>query len=122
MFSGEEDVEGDFEHLPGLGSAFGPAVEAGEHVAEGGVGRFDQMRLRLRLPVRFGRADPLEGEVVTGVGVGEDRADLADGGPGRGVDGGRASDAAIADMIGDDAPMPAAVRGPDYRPLPFFWT
>ncbi len=79
------------------------------------------MGLGLGLLVGFGSADPLEGEVVAGVGVGEDGADLADGGLGQGVDGGRAPDAVIAYMIGDDASMSAAVRRPDYRSLPFFW-
>ena len=96
------------------------SIEAGQHVAERGVGRFDQMRLRLGLLVRFGSADPLEGEVVAGVGVGEDGADLADGGLGQGVDGGRASDTGITHMIGDDAPVPAAICRPDHRSLPLF--
>ena len=76
--SGQEDVEGDLEHLLGLGGALGSAVEAGQHVAKRGVRRFDQMGLRLGLLMRFWRADALEGDVVAGVGIGEDGADLAD--------------------------------------------
>jgi hypothetical protein len=117
----EEDVEGDLEHLLGLGSAFGAAVEAGEHVADGGVRRLDQMGLSLGLGVGFRHAMTLESEAVTGIGVGEDGLDLANRLPGKVVDGDGTSNALVANMVGDDPAAPAAVSGPNYRPAAFFW-
>lgn len=120
--SGEEDVEGDFEHVLGLGSALGSSVEAREIVSEGGVRGLDEVGLRLRLLVRFTRPDALEGETVAGVGIGEDGADLTDGRLGQPVDGDGAVHARVTDMIGDDPPVLAAVGRPDYRAAGFFWT
>lgn len=80
------------------------------------------MGLRLCLQVRLCDANPFEGEVVARVGVGEDGADLADGRLGQGIDGDGAAHAGIADMVGDDLSVPAAISGPDYRALLFFWT
>ena len=78
------------------------------------------MGLRLGLLMRFWRADALEGDVVAGVGIGEDGADLADSSLGQGVDGDGAAHTPVAYMIGDDASVLAAIGGPDYRPLLFF--
>ncbi len=71
------------------------------------------MRLGFGLGMGFGHAVTLEGEAVAGVGVGEDGLDLADRLPGQAVDGDGAVDALVADMVGDDAPPPAAIGGPD---------
>ena len=80
------------------------------------------MRLGLGLGVGLGHAMALEGDVVAGVGIGEDGLDLADGLPGKAVDGDRALHALIADMVGDHPPTSSAIGGPNYCPALFFWT
>ena len=80
------------------------------------------MRLCLGLGVGFRHAIAFEGEAIAGVGIGEDSLDLADGLPGKAVDGDGALHALIADMVGDDTATPAAIGGPNYRPAAFFWT
>ncbi len=79
------------------------------------------MRLGLGLGVRFGHAIALEGEAIAGVGIGEDGLDLTDGLPGQAVDGHGAVHTIVADMVGDDPAAPAAIGGPHYRPVLFFW-
>lgn len=80
------------------------------------------MRLGLGLGVRFRHAMAFEGDAMAGVGVGEDGLDLADGLPGKAVDGHGALHALIADMVGDHPATPAAISGPNYCPASFFWT
>ena len=80
------------------------------------------MRLCFGLGVGFRHAMAFEGEAIAGVGVGEDGLDLADGLPGKAVDGYGALHALIADMVGNDAATPAAIGGPNYCPTSFFWT
>ena len=80
------------------------------------------MGLCLGLLVRFARAHPFEGEVVAGVGVGEDGGDLSDSRFGHAVDDHGAAHAAVADMVGDDPSVPAAIGRPNHRSLLFFWT
>jgi len=98
------------------------SIEAGQHVAERGVRGLDEMGLRLGLPMRLGRLDPLEGQMIAGIGVGEDGADLADGGLGQIVDGDGAAHALVADMVCDDLAVATAIGRPDHRPPLFFWT
>lgn len=102
--------------------ALGAAVEAGEIVADRGVGSLDEMRLGLGLRVRLGNAVALEGEAVAGVGVGEDGRDVGDGLPGQPVERDGAVDAPVPDVMRNNATLSPAISSPYDCALPFFWT
>jgi len=55
----------------------------------------------------------LEGDPVAGVSVGIDGINVADGLLGQAVDGDGAADPCIADVVGDNPAMSAAIGRPD---------
>lgn len=117
----EEEREGRLEHAQALGVPLGAAVEAGEVVADGGVGAFDEVGLRLGLDVRLGHAVAREGEPITGVGVGVDGADVGSGDLGEPVQRYGAGDALVADVMRNNATFSPRISSPYEGALPFFW-
>ena len=73
------------------------------------------MGLSFCLLMGFACPDLFEGEVVAGVGVGEDGFDLANGRFGQPVDGDGAAHTFVTDMVGDHPLVLAAISGPDHR-------
>lgn len=78
------------------------------------------MGLRLGLGMRLGDAVPLEGQGITRIGIGEDRFDRPDSVLGQLVDGDGALYALVADMVGYNPALVAAIGRPDDGPLSFF--
>lgn len=117
----EEDEQRCVEHVRALGGALGAAVETGEIVANGGIGAFDEMRLRLGLDMRFAHAVAFEGDTVAGVGVGVDGADVGPYGLDQMVEGYGAVDPFVADVIRNNATFSPRISSPYEGALPFFW-
>ncbi len=78
------------------------------------------MGLCLGLFVPLRRAIPLEGKLIAGIGIGEDRRDVANSPLGQVVEGDGTGDAVVADVIGDDTTLPPAISSPNDRPVLFF--
>lgn len=78
------------------------------------------MGLGLGFDMRRGDCVTLERQSVAGIGIGEDGTNLAHRLLCQSIGGDGASDAIVANMVGDNPTLAAAIDRPNYCPLSFF--
>ena len=79
------------------------------------------MGLCLGLDMRLGDVVALEGEAVTGVGIGVDDGDVGDAPLHLAVEAHGAGDTLIADVIRNNATRPSTISSPYDGAASFFW-